>query len=270
MAKHEVVRHNDLIFDVGAHVGQDTVYYLKKGFRVVAVEADPELCSHLRRTFADALSHHRLAVVEAAISDRSGKGKFYKRGTSVFGTIVPDRVARDLRGRYEEIDVTFIAAADLFREHGMPYFMKVDIEGADRLCVEALRGFDQKPRYLSIEAEKDFDRFASDAELLAELGYSSFQLVRQDTVPLMGVPTPSRAGLSVAHRFKLGSAGPFGRDLPDAWISLDALLQQYRPVAQRHETYGIEGWGSSWVGRQILRAVGLYPGWHDLHARLAR
>jgi hypothetical protein len=31
--------HPDLIFDVGFHRGEDTDFYLKKGFRVVAVEA---------------------------------------------------------------------------------------------------------------------------------------------------------------------------------------------------------------------------------------
>lgn len=33
----------DLIFDIGANNGDDTAFYLKKGFRVVAIEADPAL-----------------------------------------------------------------------------------------------------------------------------------------------------------------------------------------------------------------------------------
>ena len=33
----------DLIYDVGMHNGADTAFYLAKGFRVVAVEANPEL-----------------------------------------------------------------------------------------------------------------------------------------------------------------------------------------------------------------------------------
>jgi len=31
----------DLIFDIGAHIGADTAFYLQKGFKVVAVEAYP-------------------------------------------------------------------------------------------------------------------------------------------------------------------------------------------------------------------------------------
>ena len=33
-------KHADLIYDVGMHRGEDTAFYLRKGFRVVAVEAD--------------------------------------------------------------------------------------------------------------------------------------------------------------------------------------------------------------------------------------
>jgi hypothetical protein len=33
--------HPDLIYDLGMHRGGDTQFYLEKGFRVVAVEANP-------------------------------------------------------------------------------------------------------------------------------------------------------------------------------------------------------------------------------------
>lgn len=35
--------NNSLIIDVGMHTGRDTEFYLKKGFNVVAIEANPEL-----------------------------------------------------------------------------------------------------------------------------------------------------------------------------------------------------------------------------------
>ena len=37
--------HTDLVFDIGMNNGDDTAYYLHRGFRVVAVEADPILCA---------------------------------------------------------------------------------------------------------------------------------------------------------------------------------------------------------------------------------
>ena len=33
----------DLIYDIGMNHGEDTAYYLSKGFRVIAIEANPGL-----------------------------------------------------------------------------------------------------------------------------------------------------------------------------------------------------------------------------------
>ncbi len=40
------------IYDIGAHTGDDSDYYLRKGFHVVAVEAFPDHAETLRNRFA--------------------------------------------------------------------------------------------------------------------------------------------------------------------------------------------------------------------------
>ena len=42
----------DLIYDLGLHTGQDTEFYLKKGFNVVAIEANPLLVTEAEARFA--------------------------------------------------------------------------------------------------------------------------------------------------------------------------------------------------------------------------
>ncbi len=59
---------SDLIFDIGLHRGEDTDFYLKKGFRVAAFEADPNLVAHCKARFRDAISEGRLQIVEGAIA----------------------------------------------------------------------------------------------------------------------------------------------------------------------------------------------------------
>ena len=46
--------YEDLIYDVGLHIGQDTAFYLEKGFRVVAIEANPVLAHQVAVRFAHA------------------------------------------------------------------------------------------------------------------------------------------------------------------------------------------------------------------------
>jgi hypothetical protein len=49
----EGTRNEWLIYDVGAHKGEDAEFYLKKGFSVVAIEANPELYSLLSVGFSE-------------------------------------------------------------------------------------------------------------------------------------------------------------------------------------------------------------------------
>ena len=44
----------DLIVDVGAHNGDDTAFYLHKGYRVIAIEANPVLAKSITVRFAAA------------------------------------------------------------------------------------------------------------------------------------------------------------------------------------------------------------------------
>ena len=165
-----------MIFDFGGHVGQDTDYYLKLGFRVVTVEPNPELAARLRNRFREQIASGALSVVEAAIAEKPGTGSFFKFEKSVFGTISPDWTARNTQmgAKFEEIQVEYMTVAQLFDQFGCPYYMKLDIEGADIICVEALRHL-PKPSFLSVEVEKhDFAKFSSDVTLIHDLGYEVF------------------------------------------------------------------------------------------------
>ncbi len=48
--------HLDLIYDIGIHNGDDTAYYLSRGYRVVAVDANPLMMDAARQKFAEAVS----------------------------------------------------------------------------------------------------------------------------------------------------------------------------------------------------------------------
>ena len=52
-----------LIFDVGFHNGDVTAYYLCRGHRVVAIEANPVLAEEGRRKFHAEIESGRLTLV---------------------------------------------------------------------------------------------------------------------------------------------------------------------------------------------------------------
>ena len=82
------------------HHGEDTDHYVKKGFRVIAFEADPDLAARCRRKFSDQIEKGKVTIVEGAIvppsNAKGGKTiKFYKNNdVDVWGTVVDQRDAK--------------------------------------------------------------------------------------------------------------------------------------------------------------------------------
>lgn len=148
---------SDLIFDVGMHLGEDSAFYLQKGYRVVGFEANPDLVAHNQSRFVREIDSGRLVVVPGAIAENAQESiSFYQHPTkSVWGTITPTWADRNAhRGESRRIDVDVVDFAAVIRQYGIPWFVKIDIEGADKLCLRTLAEFEERPTYLSIEARK--------------------------------------------------------------------------------------------------------------------
>jgi FkbM family methyltransferase len=164
----------DLIFDVGMNNGDDTAHYLDKGYCVIAVEADPTLVEEGRLRFGDALRRGQLQIVNAAIGPREEAADFWicdqKREWNSFDRSV---AARDGLPHHA-IPVRCRTFRSLLDEYGTPFYLKIDIEGHDHYCVEALEPPDL-PRYVSLELGPLETLFK-----LHELGYRGFKLITQN------------------------------------------------------------------------------------------
>jgi FkbM family methyltransferase len=283
-------KHHDLIYDVGAHKGEDAEFYLRKGFRVVAFEADPDLIASCRGRLKEFVDNGLLTIIEGAIvgldviTAGPKKVRFYKNcDNSVWGTVSSDWAERNARLGMSSsvIEVDAINFADVIREHGMPYFMKIDVESCDSVCISALSGFKERPTYISIESDKTrFGNIQREIDLFTKLGYTSFKAVEQSELHLsQSPPYPPREGKYVAQRFEAGSSGLFGSELEGKWKSRHEILRQYRFIRSGYFLVGDEGIMRRWRFRGAhrlrswtCRVIGLFthaavPGWYDTHAR---
>ena len=154
----------------------------------------------------------------------------------------------------------------------MPFYLKIDVEGADRLCLEALRGLAERPPYLSIEAEQE-DPVAAreELDLLEELGYSDFMAVCQIEMLSSEIEFQSADGELLRHRFRWGSSGPFGPDLEGRWQTRREIDRNYRRALRRHR---VQGWmRKSPLRRRITSPIYLrflkLGRYYDTHARLS-
>src|SRR5262249_25717269 len=223
----------DLIYDVGMHDGTDTDFYLKKGFRVVAIESNQELVAAARWLFADAFASCRLTVLNVAISDRDGVATFYRspehQGLTFSPTVlsttdgeIADYYSRRFGAHFETIEVESSRFETILQQYGVPYYLKVDIEGADVLCVRALEHFSPRPRYLSIELPLLYpERHYKDLCYLYLLDYRWFKIIDQRFLRKLKLPSPAREGNYAPHEFAGHTSGPFGEETPGRWLSFE-------------------------------------------------
>jgi FkbM family methyltransferase len=273
-------KHNDLIYDVGMHKGEDTGFYLSKGFKVIAFEADPEHINYNKNKFSENIEKKELVIVEGAIVDKpiSDKVAFYKNTTkSDWGTVDAKWAKRNeiLGTENELIQVDVVDFSECIERYGMPYYMKIDIEGADTLCLERLLEFDHKPEFISIESNKtSYEGVLEEVSLLERLGYGEFMAVQQQDIHLQDVPNPPREGVYVPHTFPLGSSGLFGKELQGKWKSKEDILKEYRTILNNYHRFGDNTfWQQNKIARGFLNKVVSsiigkpIPGWFDIHAK---
>jgi len=268
-----------LIYDVGMHLGEDTEYYLKRGFQVIAFEANPDLVAQNRDFFSGSIERGELIIVEGAIVEDPAVGHiaFYvNEDSSVWGTIHADFAGRNeqLGTCSREVMVGSVDFAQCLAEYGVPYFMKIDIEGADMICLKALRQFPDKPSYISMESNKiDFTVLLKEIDLMAGLGYDTFMAVQQGNVPGMRIPAKSGEGEIVEHVFSKEASGMFGSDLPGRWLNRDEVVAQYHKIFREYKMFGdATFWQRNAIARKFLKGITRltgrhYPGWYDTHAR---
>lgn len=233
------------IYDLGFHEGQDTAYYLKKGFRVVAVEANPLLYQRGRRTFAAPIASGDLVLLNVGIGPEPGTFPFFiNHGRSGWSSFVEEIGGRG--GSYSRIDIPCNTLDRIIEANGLPYFVKIDIEGREFEALKALGKFPPEDRPAFVSIENGYEHFI---EEFVTQGYSGFQFINQAEVPNQREPLVPREGVYAGQSFAYGASGLFGNDLPGQWLDAKSILTLTR------DHYALSGRSDS------------VHGWFDLHAK---
>jgi FkbM family methyltransferase len=214
---------SDLIVDVGMHNGDDTAFYLGKGFRVVAIEANPALAAEGAARFPSEVADGRLVIVNRAISQNPGKVTlFVNPGHTDWSSIYRDIADRDGTG-VQEVTVETVRLSDLFLQYGVPYYLKVDIEKADRDALLQLANCAVLPKFVSVEAHD-----ISYLTYLRDMGYSRFKVVNQANYWWFKCPAEAAEGAALPDwKFTIHSSGPFGEETPGLWLDFESAAFVY-------------------------------------------
>lgn len=181
---------SDLIYDIGAHHGDDTAWYLQQGYRVVAVEANPMLAKELEAKFSTAIRQGNLTVLNKAVAEKDNETISFYISRDDWRSSTRKNIAEREAAIVQTVQLTTSTLASLFQQYGSPTYCKIDIEGNDAIAINSLKGSTQKPRYISCEiscnsiadVQQNNILLFETLHALQKAGYTSFQLIDQDSL----------------------------------------------------------------------------------------
>ena len=194
---HEFIKPGDLVFDVGANVGDYTAAFLGLGARVVAIEPDDQALGELRRRF---VADERVSIVPKGVSDSEGTTQLYvsTEGGTPLSTMSEEWIsAAQESGRFHfswrpagQVEVTTLDS--LIGRFGLPAFVKIDVEGFE---LQVVRGLSRPVAAVSLEFHPEYREHVVDAlRHLADLGAAEFMYVPGDSLRAIGKSMPGVAG----------------------------------------------------------------------------
>ncbi len=241
---------DDLIFDLGFHNGDDSHYYMSKGYTVVAIEANPFLVEVGQQRFAEEIGNGHLILLNKAISPEKEKVPFYIHPSNSDWSSCHSNIAGSDGSELLRIIVPGTTLHQLYEAYGVPHYLKVDVEGSDVFVAKEMSEYHTKPEYISFETSRH--DYAGIFSYLYVAGYKMFQLVNQVNNEMLKSYVKTLEGVSIEYIFTKYSSGLFGTDLPaDRWYPFEEVLSRYMKYKELKQIDNKE--------------LGL--GWVDIHAR---
>lgn len=243
---HEASYNRHLIYDLGMNHGEDSLFYLEKGFKVVAVEASPVIYAKMCNEFSSWIDRGQLTILNVGVWDSASKLKFYRNLDNDHWSSFDPAYGTRNGTKFEEIDIDCVTLDTLLSKYGTPYYLKIDIEGADKIAVSTLSTSQVRPAFISVE-----EYGVNCVTDLHAVGYDRFKIVPQSNKSAMNPPpSPPLEGTYVERYFNGRDTGLFGLELPGDWLPFEDACQAF--VSTVRDESG------NWVGPQNE--------WYDVHA----
>ena len=206
----QFIRPGDLVFDVGANLGDRTQLFLELGAKVVAIEPNPVCTQELRRRFD---KNPDVIVVESGVADQVGTAQLAiceeYSAVSTLSDKWQSSSRHSKRTKWSKTCTINLTTLDLLIErHGRPVFCKVDVEGFEE---QVLKGLTQPITCISFEFLLEF---MSDTQRcidrLGRLGRAEFNYSIGESMKLARNDWMSSAVLAKALEIDMADADLWG------------------------------------------------------------
>lgn len=176
----------NLIFDIGANVGERTFVFSEISKNVISLEPNPELCDLLKSRFRKKLG---VIIVNKACSDDFSEMDFYLGNNHLVSTFsrkfinYKKQTGKDASWN-SKLSIQTLTLDYLISEFGIPDFCKIDVEGFEK---NVISGLNRKIGMISFEFNAPV--FIKDSlwiiNKLVSLGYTSFNISFGESLEFM-------------------------------------------------------------------------------------
>lgn len=153
----QFIRPGDLVFDVGANMGNRTKVFHTLGARVVAFEPQRGCYDFLHKVF---YGRHEVRLVESALGAAEGTTQMLVANADILSSLSPDWIAAvKASGRFRDCTwerrqtVAMTTLDNAVKEFGVPAFIKIDVEGYES---EVVRGLSAPVSCVSVEFTAEY------------------------------------------------------------------------------------------------------------------
>lgn len=169
----------NVVFDIGAHIGNWTNKNINKYDKIISIEASPYNFEKLKKNS----KNHVENLLNYAVCNNNGQDIiFYHAECDTLSTInkdwLVDKKSRFYNFKYEEIICKTITIDDLISKYGKPNLIKVDVEGGEYECILSLT---HKVHCICFEWASEFNDITYKClDYLFTLGFTNFYIQIND------------------------------------------------------------------------------------------
>lgn len=172
-----------IAFDIGANIGQTVDELLPNYDKIICFEPNPSLVTVIKNKF---FNNDKVTIEELGLSDKTETKKFNISNSHVVSTFSEDWINNsrftNVYNWDTSIDVKTTTLDEVIDKYGIPYFIKIDVEGYE---YEVLKGLTKllDNTYFAFEwAEEQYKIVNKTVKYLKELGYNNFSYTYQDSL----------------------------------------------------------------------------------------
>lgn len=145
---NQIINKADLVFDVGANVGNRVEAFLACEGNVIAIEPQPNCVEMLIQKFGNSI-----IIENVGLSDKEGNLEMKIASDSTISTFNTEYISKTKeRFKYSKwegtINVKITTLDKLIEKYGIPMFCKIDVEGFE---LQVLKGLHSIIPYISFE-----------------------------------------------------------------------------------------------------------------------